>query len=173
MIQGSAFAEYVDFKSVDAFLKADPPPSYNGEPLVIMTKYLFFIIPRPTILIRCFNREAYCEMKIKEKGLTGKAASQRRENILNRKGFNAFRDAIPKGKSTLGSGSSEPKEKPEIWLEFMGSKVRVHEEDGGNVNREDVPHVKGATMKFSGCGGDVNFISIKVSLNVITCRIID
>lgn len=99
-------------------------------------------------------------MKIKEKGLTGKAAVQRRENILNRKGFNAFRDAKP-------GQSAQPKEKPEIWLEFMGSKIRVYEEDGvGIIKREDVVHVKGATMRFTGCGGDVNFASIKARSNL-------
>jgi lupus La protein len=37
-MQGSVFTEFADFKSVDAFLKADPKPSWDGEELLIMTK---------------------------------------------------------------------------------------------------------------------------------------
>lgn len=36
--KGSVFVEFADFKSVDAFLKADPKPVWNGEELVIMSK---------------------------------------------------------------------------------------------------------------------------------------
>ncbi len=36
--QGSVFVEFSDFKSVDAFLNADPKPAWNGEDLLIMTK---------------------------------------------------------------------------------------------------------------------------------------
>ena len=34
------FVEFADFKSVDAFLNADPKPSWKGEELKIMTKYI-------------------------------------------------------------------------------------------------------------------------------------
>jgi hypothetical protein len=37
-MQGSVFVEFADFSSVDAFLNADPKPSWNGEDLLIMTK---------------------------------------------------------------------------------------------------------------------------------------
>lgn len=37
-VQGSVFAEFADFKSVGAFLDADPKPSWNGEELLIMSK---------------------------------------------------------------------------------------------------------------------------------------
>jgi lupus La protein len=36
--QGSVFVEFEDFDSVDTFLKADPPPEWNGEKLLIMSK---------------------------------------------------------------------------------------------------------------------------------------
>ena len=36
--QGSVFAEFADFKSVSAFLNADPKPTWNGEELLIMSK---------------------------------------------------------------------------------------------------------------------------------------
>jgi lupus La protein len=107
-------------------------------------------------------------MKIKEKGLTGKAASSRREYIAsNRKGFNAFKEMDREKKAAAAGSSAEAKKaKPEIWLEFMGNKIRVHDEDGsGTVEKEEVPFVKGATMKFEGCGADLKFDQIKVRLS--------
>jgi len=107
------------------------------------------------------SREAYCDMKIKEKGLAGKAGDMRKESITSRKGFNAFKEMEneKKGRGQKGKDNA----KPEVWLEFMGSKILVHGEDGGGVKSEDVPYVKGATLKFTGCGGDANFTEIKVS----------
>ena len=34
------FAEFADFKSVSAFLEADPKPTWEGEELLIMSKYV-------------------------------------------------------------------------------------------------------------------------------------
>jgi hypothetical protein len=42
-VQGSVFVEFSDFSSVEVFLKADPKPSWNGEDLLIMTKYVLHI----------------------------------------------------------------------------------------------------------------------------------
>ena len=56
---------------------------------------------------------------------------------------------------------NKDKPKPEIWLEFMGNKLRVYEEDGG-ILKDEVPLVKGATLKFDGVEGDVSFDEIKV-----------
>ncbi|KLO15596.1 hypothetical protein SCHPADRAFT_902232 [Schizopora paradoxa] len=131
--KGSVFAEFSDTSSVHAFLNADPKPSWNGEDLLIMTK------------------EAYCEMKIKEKGLKGKEATARREqnkSNINRKGFNAFKEMERQNKS----GDSS-KSKPEVFLEFMGHKIRVHEKDGGTIEEADIPHVKGSVLKFTGLEG--------------------
>lgn len=107
------------------------------------------------------NREAYCDMKIKEKGLTGKTADLRKDSISSRKGFNAFREMENPSRS---KSNGKSKEKPEIFLEFMGEKIRVYDdnEDGiGCVKTEDVPFIKGATLKFTGCGGDANFTEMK------------
>jgi lupus La protein len=145
--QSSVFAEFADAGSVEAFLKAEPAPAWNGTPLQIMSK------------------AAYCEGKIKEKGLTGVKAQFRRETYANsapgggggRSGFNAFKEA-KKGPA------DKDKPKPEVWLDFMGSRVRVHEDDEGkgHVKDDDVPHVKKATLKFDGLEGDLNFDDIKV-----------
>ncbi|KAI0742983.1 hypothetical protein C8Q80DRAFT_1273557 [Daedaleopsis nitida] len=141
--KGSVFAEFADFKSVDVFLNADPKPTWEGEELLIMSK------------------EAYCDMKIKEKGLTGKAADLRRQSMAGtgRKGFNAFAEMAEKEKKGKGR---EDKPKPEVFLEFLGSKILVHDEDGGSVKPEDVPNVQGASLRFEGVGEDVSFDEIKV-----------
>lgn len=110
-------------------------------------------------------------MKIKEKGLSGKSAQIRRQNMENpRTGFNAFRDAakLANGKGDAskekGKAKQEEKPKPEVWLEFMGAKIRVHEdEDGvGYVKEEEVPIARGSSLKFEGCGGEVQFKEVKV-----------
>jgi lupus La protein len=36
--QGSVFVEFADMAAVDAFLNADPKPSWNDEELLIMSK---------------------------------------------------------------------------------------------------------------------------------------
>ncbi|KIK92873.1 hypothetical protein PAXRUDRAFT_12982 [Paxillus rubicundulus Ve08.2h10] len=150
--KGSVFVEFADMESVDAFLNADPKPSWNDEELLIMSK------------------EDYCDMKIKEKGLTGKAADLRRDTISSRKGFNAFKEMENPSKQNHG----RPKEKPEVFLDFMGTKIRVYdddEEEVGYVKTEDVPFIKGATLKFTGCGGDANFTEMKAPLRERFARV--
>ena len=102
-------------------------------------------------------------MKIKEKGITGRAAAVRRDQAKensSRKGFNAFKEMERANKK---SGGKSTEEKVEVFLEFMGEKVRIYDEDGGSVKEEDVPYVKGSALKFDGCEGEVNFAEIKVS----------
>ena len=45
-----------------------------------------------TVFMVWLVREAYCDMKIKEKGHTGKAADLHKDSISSSKGFNAFRE---------------------------------------------------------------------------------
>ncbi|KNZ71906.1 La like protein [Termitomyces sp. J132] len=144
--KNSVFAEFADFATVDVFLKADPKPTFEGKELLIMTK------------------DAYCEMKIKEKGLTGKSANHRREIMSTGRGFNAFREmARANAQNKDGASASAPAEKKDVYLEFMGTKLLIHqdEEGVGSVKPEDVPFVRGATLKFEGCGGDVSWSDIK------------
>ncbi|OJA15769.1 hypothetical protein AZE42_10620, partial [Rhizopogon vesiculosus] len=148
--KGSVFVEFDDIKTVEAFLNADPKPSWDSAELLIMSK------------------GAYCDMKIKEKGLTGKTAEMRKDSIASRKGFNAFKEMEDEKK---GKGKGQKGAKPEIWLEFMGSKIRVQEEDGGSVKTEEVPYIKGATLKFTGCGGDANFTEMKDPLRERFARV--
>lgn len=117
--------------------------------------------PRPRSANQASNREAYCDMKIKEKGLTGKAAINRKDLMSTRpRGFNAFHEMAKGDKSNSKGGKDTPKR--EIWLEFMGARIRVHEENGGSVKSEDVPYIQGSTLKFTGCGGTVSYKEIKV-----------
>lgn len=140
--KGSVFVEFADFSSVDAFLKADPKPTWNNQELLIMSK------------------GDYCEMKIKEKGLTGKAARNRRELMTRPRGFNAFQE-MDKGKPTTREKKSNDSTK-EVYLDFMGKNILIQHDNEGNgtVSAEDVPLVKGATLKFEGCV-DVKWAQIK------------
>jgi len=139
--QGSVFTEYLDHKSVEKFLNAEPKPTWDGKELLIMTK------------------EAYVEMKIEEKGLKGKAAVVKRDHIT-RKGFNAFRDMRI---TAAGKGGKKEAEKasPEVFVAFLGRKLRVLVEDGGTVAPEEVPRVRGSALRFTGCGGEVSYDDIK------------
>jgi lupus La protein len=141
LTQGSVFTEFLDYKSVGVFLNADPKPSWDGKELLIMSK------------------EAYVEMKIKEKGLKGRAAVVKRDHIT-RKGFDAFREM------RLAAGGKEGKKEtektpPEIFVSFLGKKLRVLDEDGGSIAPEEVPRVRGSALRFTGCGGEVSFDDIK------------
>ncbi|KAI0289902.1 hypothetical protein B0F90DRAFT_1825756 [Multifurca ochricompacta] len=118
--KGSVFTEFVEYKGVEAFLKADPQPSWDGKELLTMSK------------------EAYVEMKIEEKGLKARRLSS----------------------GATGKKDTE-KAKPEIFVEFLGAKLRVLEEDGGSIVPEDVPRVRGSALRFAGCGGEVLFDEIK------------
>lgn len=105
-------------------------------------------------------------MKIKEKGLTGKAARLRKQTYSTGKGFNAFREmdeAKSRDKKEKAKAAKAEEKAPELFIEFMGTKIRVQEgEDGGNVKEEDVPVVKGAALKFEGAGETTSFDEVKV-----------
>ena len=104
-------------------------------------------------------------MKIKEKGLSGKAANHRRELIARGKGFDAFREMA---KDRSGGKGEKKEEKKDVFLEFMGTKILIQkdEEGQGFIKEEEVPYVKGATLKFDGCGGDVVWSEIKVYFTI-------
>lgn len=98
-------------------------------------------------------------MKIKEKGLKGKAAQYRRDRESGnglRKGFNAFR------LQDNNKGKKVPAPKPEVVLDFMGSKLVVVDEDGGRVDEASVPYVKNSALKVTGIVGDLSFDDVKV-----------
>ena len=99
-------------------------------------------------------------MKIKEKGLTGKGANHRREMLSSQK-FDAFREmANPKKKAA---------ENKDVFLDFLGHKILIKKDGEGRgvVDEIDIPFVKGVTLKFDGCGGDVTWSEIKVKLVIL------
>ena len=102
-------------------------------------------------------------MKIKEKGLTGNAAKLRKESLggVGRKGFNAFREmGLLDDKDKKGGAKGAGKK--QVSLEIFGKKIPVSEENGGSIDKDEVPFVKGATLKFDGVE-DVPFDDIKVN----------
>ena len=100
-------------------------------------------------------------MKIKEKGLTGKGANHRRELLSSQK-FDAFRE-MAKDNANSKKKAAENKD---VFLEFLGHKILVKKDGEGQgvVDEKDIPFVKGVTLKFDGCGGDVTWSEIKVKL---------
>lgn len=80
------------------------------------------------------------------------------------RGFNAFQE-MAKGKD---GGDKKKSDGPaqDVFLDFMGKNILIHKDNEGNgtVDAEDVPFVKGATLRFDGCGGDVSWAEIKVCL---------
>jgi len=111
-------------------------------------------------------------MKIKEKGLTGKSANFRRE-LISAKKFDAFRE-MAKGKHTPAKDGDEKEEKKDVFLEFLGHKILIKKnEDGfGVIDEADIPFVKGVTLKFDGCGGDVAWAEVKVRNSMCSTNII-
>jgi lupus La protein len=108
------------------------------------------------------HRQEYCDIKIKEKGLSSRAASHQWKLITHGKGFDAFWE-IGKDRKVLCK-EEKKEEKKDVYLEFMGMKILIHQDKEGNsdVKEEDVPFMKGATLKFDGCGGEVIWSEIKV-----------
>lgn len=98
-------------------------------------------------------------MKIKEKGLTGKGANHRRELLSSQK-FDAFREMAKDSKT-------KATENQDVYLDFLGHKILIKKDGEGNgsVDEKDIPYVKGVTLKFDGCGGDVTWSEIKVKLS--------
>ncbi|EEB98543.1 hypothetical protein MPER_01926, partial [Moniliophthora perniciosa FA553] len=124
-VKNSVFAEFAAPSDVKIFLNGNPKPTFYGKELIIMTK------------------EAYCEMKIKEKGLTGKAAERKRDNFNSRRGFNAFQ--IPKKDGGLLEDATslalEGKPKKDVYMEYFGKKLLITRDNHGNgtVKEEEYP----------------------------------
>ena len=102
-------------------------------------------------------------MKIKEKGLKGKNAQYRKSCEVGnglRRGSNAFRlgDKDKKGKDSKDKSS----EKPVVYLDFMGKKLLVKDEENGRVDEAEVPYVKNTALRVTGLDGDLTFDDIKV-----------
>ncbi|KAI0278925.1 hypothetical protein BGY98DRAFT_971201 [Russula aff. rugulosa BPL654] len=69
--KGSVFTEFLNFKSVEAFLSADPKPSWDGKELLIMSKEAY----RDYITRKGFD--AFREMRLTAGGKEGKKESEK------------------------------------------------------------------------------------------------
>lgn len=94
-------------------------------------------------------------MKIKEKGLTGKAIKRDNFNGGHRT-FDAFREM------KKVDAKSKPAEK-EVILEFMGTRLRIQGSSAteAHVDENEVPRINHTTLRFTGCGGECPFDDVK------------
>ena len=108
-------------------------------------------------------------MKIKEKGLSGKAAELRRfhETNIPSRSFNAFRQFDTSKKKDKKGGDKGKAEKPDVFLEFMGKKLKVIDEDGGRVDEAEVPYVKNSALKITGIEGNRSYDEVKVRISSV------
>lgn len=108
-------------------------------------------------------------MKVKEKCLTDKAASARR-NLINRRKFNAF--ALKPSSSTANANRDRGGEPiKEVYLDFLGNKLLIGKDESGNgtIKEESIPFVKRATLRFDGCGSaTVTYGDIKVRFYLLS-----
>ncbi|CAE6442808.1 unnamed protein product [Rhizoctonia solani] len=123
--------------AISTFLEADPKPSFEGTELLTMSK------------------EAYCTMKIKEKGLDKKGVTPRTHSGTGgaggRKQFDAFQN--PDGAK---------KEKERVTVKFQGKEYTLDGEGKVKVPIEEFEFEKGSAIKFTGAGsGDPKFGEIK------------
>ncbi|KAJ1300664.1 hypothetical protein OPQ81_002312 [Rhizoctonia solani] len=137
VFKNSVFVEFADFASVKAFLEADPKPAFQGQELLTMTK------------------EAYCTMKIKEKGLDKKGVTPRTHSGTGgaggRKQFDAFQQQ---------PGGKEKKEA--VVVKFQGKEYTLDGEGKAQVPIEEFEFEKGSAIKFTGAGSeDPKFGEIK------------
>ncbi|CAE6475015.1 unnamed protein product [Rhizoctonia solani] len=137
VFKNSVFVEFDDFSSVKAFLEADPKPTFEGTELLTMSK------------------EAYCTMKIKEKGLDKKGVTPRTHSGTGgaggRKQFDAFQN--PNGSK---------KEKEATVVKFQGKEYTLDGEGKVKAPIEEFEFAKGSAIKFVGAGSeDPKFGEIK------------
>lgn len=142
------------------------------------------------------SKEQYVTQKMAEKGISGKPVGMaNRTDGAGEHKFNAFnlidrdtygarggdrehrtaprerKDAEDRDAMKVDTPASSKKGE-EIVLEFMEKKIQVYEREGqGWIRDEDVPTVRGATMKFEveglEVGGEIRFDEIKVRLTLL------
>jgi lupus La protein len=156
--QNSVFVEFAEFDSVKRFLEADPKPTFDGSELLTMSKC---VSPKPTRPdTDPTYREAYCAMKIKEKGLDKKGITPRTHSGTGgaggRRQFDAFQlkdGVLPKDK----------KDKEAVVVKFHGKEYAVDAQGKVDVSIESFEYEKGSALKFTGAGSeDPKFGEIKV-----------
>lgn len=153
--KNSVFVEFKNKAGLDAFLNADPKPTFDGKELLTMSK------------------DGYVTMKAKEKGFDVPDKSQILVGNI-RRGFNAFKlmaEEAKGGKTNIKStekvdedADGEDEEKPEgITIDMDGRTYAVR--DDGTVDESELDYTKGKVLKYTGAGeGEVDFKTIKETL---------
>ncbi|KAG8779013.1 hypothetical protein FRC12_024696 [Ceratobasidium sp. 428] len=143
VFKNSVFVEFSGFDSVKRFLEADPKPAFDGTELVTMSK------------------EAYCTMKIKEKGLDKKGITPRTHSGTGGSGGRRQFDAFQLKDGVI----PEDKKKPDVTVKFHGKTYTVNSEGKVDVALDAFEYEKGSALKFTGAGSeDPNFGAIKTPL---------
>ncbi|KAG8909038.1 hypothetical protein FRB99_000141 [Tulasnella sp. 403] len=153
--KNSAFCEFKTKAGAEAFLSADPKPTFDGKELLTMSK------------------DAYVDMKAKEKGFKVNDKFKILTGNIKR-GFNAFKlmaeeEAAKKGVKVKVAGDEScskttEKEEPKMPSVFWGAKEYVINADG-TINESELEFEPGKVLRYTGAGdGELDHRSIRASL---------
>ncbi|KAG9079729.1 hypothetical protein FS749_008289 [Ceratobasidium sp. UAMH 11750] len=146
VFKNSVFVEFASFDSVKRFLEADPKPTFDDTELVTMSK------------------EAYCTMKIKEKGLDKKGITPRTHSGSGGAGGRRQFDAFQLKDGVIPEGKKKPEKEP-VTVTFHGKTYNVNSEGKVDIALDAFEYVKGSAIKFTGAGSDEpKFGEIKIPL---------
>ncbi|KAG9092008.1 hypothetical protein FRC06_000293, partial [Ceratobasidium sp. 370] len=135
VFKNSVFVEFSTFDSVKRFLEADPKPTFDGTELVTMSK------------------EAYCAMKIKEKGLDKKGITPRTHSGSGGAGGRRQFDAFQLKDGVIPEDKKKPEKAP-VTVKFHGKTYNVNSEGKVDIALDAFEYVKGSAVKFTGAGSD-------------------
>lgn len=154
--KGSVFVEFATAQGVDDFLLGsdDEPKGENGKAKRVWEGYDLIVM----------TKEEYCDMKIKEKGLTGKAAVHRREMMVSRK-FDAFK-LMEKEKKGPSPASGPASDVQPIYLDFFDVKLEIKPDENGlgTVDPTKVPFIAHASLRWDNSGENVAWNDLKTPL---------
>ncbi|KAG8896138.1 hypothetical protein FRC00_006408 [Tulasnella sp. 408] len=147
--KNSVFAEFKNKAGLDAFLNADPKPTFDGKELLTMSN----VSPESAF------RDAYVTMKAKEKGFDVPDKSQILVGNI-RRGFNAFKlmdEEAKKGKTNIEStekaeedADDEEEDKPEgITIDMDGRTYAVLSSEEVETVKEKVPTIAGSEVEWA------------------------
>lgn len=124
------------------------------------------------LISRISNREAYCLMKMAEKGIKGNVEDLRKSANLPSSGktkhkFNAFKESA---KSSNDADKSAKEPKP-LEFTYAGENIKMNAD--GSVDDENVKFPKNSVLLVSGVGeGSRAFGELKVCIAILFITII-
>ncbi|KAN0065913.1 hypothetical protein ACQY0O_001046 [Thecaphora frezii] len=161
----SVFVEFAEFETKDDFLKkaAEKEPTEDGGKGISFKERELVVM----------SKDAYCQMKMKEKGidpLSAKRGSDSNKSSVPKK-FNAFREmenesrfgSISKREGGRGGERAEQAPKTKVMeFDFNGKKLKTNEE--GKVDPAEVVFPAQSVLKFTGAGEGGNWKDLKDTL---------